>query len=107
MARRFASFVSFFKKKMFQMKQKIIEIFRVEDEHFGQDVNTVMYIPAGPECPLNRLYVERAKNCFENGLSPPDFHMNRKANMEKDFKDRATVEDLNEDALVMMGFKSM
>ena len=71
----------------------------------GKDINTVMYIPAGPECPLNRLYVERAKHCFLNGLTPPDFHMNRKANMEKDFIDRATVEDLNDDALIMMGFK--
>ena len=106
MARRFASFVRFLRKNVSD-ETKTFELFRVEDEHFGQDVNTVMYIPAGPECPLNRLYVERAKNCFENGLSPPDFHMNRKANMEKDFKDRATVEDLNEDALVMMGFKSM
>ena len=80
--------------------------FSVEDEHTGKNVNTVLYIPAGPECPLNRLYVERAKYCFLNGLTPPDFHMNRKSNMEKEFKDRATLEDLNETAKVMMGFKS-
>jgi len=76
----------------------------VESKHEGKQTNSVLYIPVGPECPINRLYVERAKWCFKFGDSPPDFHTNAKANSERDFVGRATFKDLNEDAKRMMGW---
>lgn len=76
----------------------------VEPEHKGTKTNTVLYIPAAPDCPLNRLYVERAKFCFESGLTPPDFRGGKKEDLEVNYKGRATKNDLNENALRMMGY---
>ncbi|KAK7461877.1 hypothetical protein VKT23_008311 [Stygiomarasmius scandens] len=45
----------------------------VEQEHTGMEDSAVMYIPAMPSCPLNQAYVERQKECFLNGMRPPDF----------------------------------
>ena len=33
----------------------------------------VMYIPAVPTTPLNLAYIERQKEAFIQGLTPPDF----------------------------------
>jgi len=79
-------------------------IHSVEEVHQGENTNTVLYIPVGPDCPSNRSYVEKAKACFLNGEVPPDFQ--NLANCETDFEDRATVEELNDVAKVMMGFKN-
>jgi len=75
----------------------------VEDFHHGEETNTVLYIPAGPDCAINRSYIEKAKECFLDGKKPPDFDRNCKAS-EEEFKDRATLEDLNDAARIMMGF---
>ena len=78
--------------------------FRVEEFHSGTETNTVLYIPVGPDCPNNRAYIEKAKKCFLDGEFPPDFKMPTKQD-ERNFQDRATLDDLNEDAKVMMGFE--
>jgi Protein of unknown function (DUF1479) len=33
----------------------------------------VMYIPAVPTTPLNKAYIERQRETFAKGLTPPDF----------------------------------
>ena len=57
----------------------------------------------GPDCPLNRGYLEKAKEKFLAGEIPPDFQSSC-GSLEKDFRGRATLEDLNEIAKEMMGF---
>jgi len=79
-------------------------IHSVEEFHSGTETNTVLYIPVGPDCPNNRAYIEKAKKCFLDGEFPPDFKMPTKQD-ERNFQDRATLDDLNEDAKVMMGFE--
>ena len=32
-----------------------------------------MYVPAGPDCPLNRSYLQNMRPRFESGTRPPDF----------------------------------
>ena len=39
----------------------------------GKDDSTVMYIPAVPYTPANAAYVERQRESFLKGSSPPDF----------------------------------
>jgi len=78
-------------------------IHSVEELHSGKETNTVLYIPVGPDCPSNRDYLEKAKQCFLDGKCPPDFGMSN-VQCESDFQDRATLDDLNDDAKVMMGF---
>ncbi len=63
-----------------------------------------MYIPVGPECPKNRLYVERMKFHFAKGIAPPDFP--NRAEKERRFDNRASVSDLSEEGRKMMGFKN-
>jgi len=46
----------------------------VESAHLGREPNVVIYIPCGPDCPVNRLYVERSRMLFRRGLGPPDFN---------------------------------
>ncbi|KAJ3876883.1 hypothetical protein F5051DRAFT_504313 [Lentinula edodes] len=45
----------------------------VEPEHTGQEDSAVMYIPAMPTTPMNKAYVEKQKESFVQGVSPPDF----------------------------------
>ncbi|KAE9388283.1 DUF1479-domain-containing protein [Gymnopus androsaceus JB14] len=45
----------------------------VEREHTGKEDSAVMYIPAMPTTKINALYVEKQKECFLQGISPPDF----------------------------------
>ena len=81
-----------------------ISSFRVEEFHSGTETNTVLYIPVGPDCPNNKAYIKNAKKCFLDGKHPPDFEMPTRQD-ESDFQDRATLDDLNDDAKVMMGFE--
>ncbi len=69
--------------------------------HKGSSTNTVLYIPVGPECPLNRLYVQRARNLFKKGLGPPDFSL--KPENELHYVGRATWDDLSQEAKAMFG----
>jgi len=75
----------------------------VEPIHNGKTTNTVLYIPVGPDCPINRLYVERMKYQFLSGLSPPDF--NQKPENERYFENRAGISDLSPEGKKMMGFE--
>ncbi|KAK7037759.1 hypothetical protein VNI00_010720 [Paramarasmius palmivorus] len=45
----------------------------VEREHTGSGDSAVMYIPAVPSTPLNQVYIERQKETFLKGTTPPDF----------------------------------
>ncbi|KAJ3827220.1 hypothetical protein EV361DRAFT_167826 [Lentinula raphanica] len=45
----------------------------VELEHTGKEDSAVMYIPAMPTTPMNKAYVEKQKESFLQGVSPPDF----------------------------------
>ena len=74
----------------------------MEEIHQGKETNTVLYIPVGPDCLINRRYIEKAKGCFLNGKCAPDFECY--CDCESDFQDRATMDDLNDIAKIMMGF---
>ncbi|TRY78133.1 hypothetical protein TCAL_15298 [Tigriopus californicus] len=74
----------------------------VENVHNGAETNTVLYIPSGPDCLTNRLYLERTRFLFKNGLGPPDFQGSPQHELH--FKNRGTPEDLNEDGKMMMGW---
>ena len=76
-------------------------LFSVEPVHSGTSTNSVLYIPVGPDCPINRLYVERAKFLFRRGLGPPDFGGSPENEFE--YEDRAGWEDLTEEARRMLG----
>jgi hypothetical protein len=69
--------------------------------HEGDKENIVLYIPVGPACPLNRLYVERLKHSFQNGILPPDFSG---VGEEHKFVDRAGMDDLSEEGKKVMGY---
>ena len=79
-----------------------ILVYSVEDRHNGKETNSVLYIPVGPDCPLNRLYVERMRFRFSSGLAPPDFE--KKPENEKEFTNRASSSDLSREGKIMMGF---
>ena len=44
----------------------------MEKVHNGSKNNTVVYIPAGPDCALNRAYSDKMRKRFELGATPPD-----------------------------------
>ena len=53
----------------------------------------VMYIPAAPWCPRNRVYAPIAFDAFSTGSSPSDFPAEH---YERDWPNRFSVEELNE-----------
>jgi hypothetical protein len=67
----------------------------------GPDYASVVYIGAVPDCPKNREYVERQRQSFLDGRSPPDFTA---MDFEVDFKGRATIDDLTPLGRSQMGF---
>ncbi len=75
----------------------------VESEHRGREHSSVLYIPAGPDCAINRDYLRRARHAFALGASPPDFPKN---DYEVDYRGRATPEDLTEIGRAAMGWTS-
>ena len=74
----------------------------VESSHDGKTTNSVLYIPTGPDCPVNQLYAARMRIRFLSGLGPPDF--NGMPENEKSFTDRADYDHLSADGRMMMGF---
>ena len=44
----------------------------MEKVHNGRENNTVVYIPAGPDCAMNRAYSDKMRKRFELGATPPD-----------------------------------
>ncbi|ETW82782.1 hypothetical protein HETIRDRAFT_315342 [Heterobasidion irregulare TC 32-1] len=63
----------------------------VEEEHTGTRDSAVMYIPAVPMTPLNATYVQRQKETFIQGLTPPDFP---KAAPEAGYEGIGKVDDI-------------
>ncbi|EEB94270.1 hypothetical protein MPER_06937 [Moniliophthora perniciosa FA553] len=45
----------------------------VEQEHTGNNDSAVMYIPAVPNTPMNQAYIEKQRETFVKGTTPPDF----------------------------------
>ena len=54
-----------------------------------------------PDCTKNRSYIERQRQYFLDGRSPPDFAA---MDFEVDFKGRATIDDLTPLGRAQMGF---
>ncbi len=74
----------------------------MESEHGGREHSSVFYIPAGPDCAINRDYLRRMRHAFALGESPPDFPKN---DYEVDYRGRATPRDLNEIGRAAMGWQ--
>lgn len=80
-------------------------IHSVESHHLGKEPNSVLYIPAGPDCPNNRDYLRRMRHAFILGQTPPDFPAN---NYEVEYKNRATLVDLRgNEGRKLMGFQQV
>ena len=77
--------------------------FRVESKNCSANTNSVMYIPVGPDCPMNRMYVERMRFLFKSGQGPDDFK--NKPDNEYNYSGKAKWEELSYEARVMMGSK--
>ena len=45
----------------------------MESMNSSPDYNSVLYIPAGPDCPINRNYARRLRHSLITGDTPPDF----------------------------------
>lgn len=63
--------------------------------------SSVFYIPVAPLCAINSQCLRRQRDCFDMGLTPPDFPGN---NCEVTFDDRAKPEDLTELGKLGMGY---
>ena len=50
-----------------------VEIHSVESMNSSPEYNSVLYIPAGPDCPINRNYARRLRHSLITGDTPPDF----------------------------------
>ena len=73
----------------------------VEEWNSSGNMNSVLYIPAGPDCTLNQQYLRRLRYAMIGKQSPPDFPA---SDREKDYKGRVTLTDLTEAGLEMMGW---
>ncbi|HDR8952608.1 DUF1479 domain-containing protein [Burkholderia vietnamiensis] len=74
----------------------------VEDVHRGSGDSNVMYIAAAPGCPKNDAYLQRQRQAFVRGESPPDFPADH---FEVDFDGRACERDLTGLGREQMGFE--
>ncbi len=77
------------------------QIHSVESEHRGREHSSVFYIPAGPECAINRDYLRRMRHTMATGGSPPDFPRN---DYEVRYRGRATPRDLSRVGRVAAGW---
>ena len=76
----------------------------VEPVHKGGGNNVVVYIPAGPDCPLNRAYLRQMRPRFESGTRPPDFEWyGLTESEEQSFVGRASALDLSDEGKRTMG----
>lgn len=73
----------------------------VEEWNSSASVNSVLYIPAGPDCPLNREYLRRLRLSLAGRQSPPDFPS---SDREKEYTGRVTIQSLDQAGLEMMGW---
>ena len=72
----------------------------------GSTQNSVLYIPIGPDCPINRHYLRKIRHAFVLGTTPPvsnDILVIE--DYEVDFKNRATLEDLSDLGLSTFGLQ--
>ena len=76
-------------------------IHSIENEHKGDEANSVFYIPAAPDCPINRIYLRKMRHSFILGKTPPDFPEN---NFEMSLKNRATMGDISKLGRKLMGW---
>lgn len=76
------------------------QVHAVEHENDSDVDSSVLYIPSVPMCRINSEYLQRQREAFKNGLTPPDFPGN---NYEKDCEDRAKPESMNKIELLSMG----
>jgi len=72
----------------------------VEDRLGGRGYSNVMYIGAAPYCAKNAAYLERQRQAFLKGESPPDFGPE---NHEVNYLGRATMTELTELGKRQMG----
>jgi hypothetical protein len=72
----------------------------VEDQNTGQGYSNVIYIGAAPHCEKNTACLSKQALCFEQGRSAPDFAA---ADVEVNYKGRATVADLTDLGARQMG----
>ncbi len=75
----------------------------MEKHHGGRDASSVFYIPAGPDCAINRAYLRRMRHAFALGQTPPDFPVN---DYETDYTNRANIGDLTDIGREMMGWEA-
>ena len=76
----------------------------VEPVHEGNENNIVVYIPAGPDCPLNRAYLRHMNQRFERGARPPDFEWyGLTESEEENFVGRASALDLSDEGKITIG----
>ena len=68
----------------------------------GRHRQTVLYVPAGPDCPRNRDYSRKARHCMIRGSTPPDFPPN---DLESGFKNRADLRHLTHEGRKSLGFE--
>jgi len=80
-------------------------IHAVESVHAGKSDSSVLYIPAVPDIPMNRAYVNQQRESFLAGLPPTDFPGGKG---ESEHVGRATEETIEEaggaQGLRAMGF---
>ena len=75
----------------------------MEKEHGGREHSSVFYIPAGPDCRMNRSYLRRMRHAFLLGRTPPDFPPN---NLEADYAGRAGMPDVSKLGRELMGWEA-
>ena len=78
------------------------KVHSVEKKHEGREHSSVFYIPAGPDCKMNRSYLRRMRHAFVTGRTPPDFPPN---NFEADYSGRADMADVSAVGREMMGWE--
>ena len=73
------------------------------DGSHNDEFNTMLYVPTGPDCEINRQYQRRLRHSFITRESPPNFE---KKDNEVNFKNSVTFDDLSETAKLLMGWNS-
>ena len=77
-------------------------IYSIENRVEGNEANSVMYIPAAPDCQINRMYLRKLRHSFVLGKTPPDFREN---DFEINFEDRGNISDLSDVGRKSMGWE--
>ena len=81
-----------------------LQIHTVEKVDDDKEPNSVLYIPVGPDCRLNRDYSRRMRHSFVLGTSPPDFPDN---DYEVNYIGKASINDLTAWGREASGFSAL